>query len=187
MRGGDEFCSRICCGLDMHTADFAALPPRINVECERTAGIPWESFVPNYAQYPHNFKPVISYLVASVCHWCRAKFPQANFADSHPFWASQFWRGDWCNRIYGEECDGILTGILHCRTDGMRATGIPAQVRLGIDFSEVSKRVDLLANTVETFVGGTRESLLEELWIRIDRKIDDCLAPIKEVLTQVIR
>ena len=61
------------------------------------------------------------------------------------------------------------------------------QVQLGIDFSEVSKRVDLLANTVETFVGGTRESLLEELWIRIDRKIDDCLAPIKDVLTQVIR
>ena len=61
------------------------------------------------------------------------------------------------------------------------------QVQLGIDFSEVSKRVDLLANTVETFVGGTRESLLEELWVRIDRKIDDCLAPIKEILTQVRR
>ena len=153
MRGGDEFCSRICCGLDIHSTDFAALPPRINTSCERNIRIPWEQFVPNYAQYPNSFKGVIPYLVATICYQCQQEFPQRSFPNTHPFWSSVFWRGNWAERICGADGDGILMGNLHCRIDDMRATGIPAQVRLGIDFAEVSKRVDYLAETVEAFVG----------------------------------
>jgi hypothetical protein len=64
-RGGDEYCSRVCAGLDPNTSAFCVLPPRLNSEVHELSP-PWEQFVFNYEKYPPGFKTSVPYLVTCV-------------------------------------------------------------------------------------------------------------------------
>ncbi len=91
MTGGDELCSRVCAGFDLHSPDFSLLPPHFSDEF--STSFCWSTIVPNYVHYPACFKTVIPYLVASVCYQVKTGWLEANFPVCHPFYQSEFWRG----------------------------------------------------------------------------------------------
>jgi hypothetical protein len=65
-RGGDEYCSRVCAGFDVHSDDFATLPAHFTQDLLRS--INWSDFVWNHNSYPHGFQSAIAWLVVSVVH-----------------------------------------------------------------------------------------------------------------------
>ena len=104
MRGGDEFCSRICAGLDLQSLDFSILPPHFSAHV--LEDIDFSAFVPNYDLYEDSFKTAIPFLVASVCYQVSTGWLDANLG-AHPIQYSAFVRQGWSRRL-SEEGNIIL-------------------------------------------------------------------------------
>jgi hypothetical protein len=141
-RGGDEFCSRICAGFDLHSDDFATLPAHFSRDVLRT--IDWSDFVWNYSRYSIGFQSAVPWLVASVVLQWQNGWIREHFPDFHPLFDSPFYKQGYLQRL---STDGnIVTATMFCGDCGLRATGIPAQVR-------IAKEVDSLVKQQSTLMG----------------------------------
>jgi hypothetical protein len=144
MRGGDEFCSRICCGLDLQTLDFSILPPHFTSEVLDT--IQFESFVPNYDMYEDSFKTAIPFLVASVCYQIQTGWIDTNL-HGHPIYYSMFWRQGW-GRLLSQP-GKISVHRSRCPCCDMSATGVPGIVNIASKVHENTTQLEDFGDKIE--------------------------------------
>jgi len=141
-RGGDEFCSRICAGFDVHSDDFATLPAHFRRDTLRT--IDWSEFVWNYSRYSIGFQSAVPWLVASVVLQWQNGWIREHFPDFHPLFDAPFYKQGHLLRL--STPGNIVTATMFCADCGLRATGIPAQVR-------IAREVDCLVKQQSTLMG----------------------------------
>ena len=183
MNGGDELCSRVCAGFDLHSPDFSLLPPHF--PCEFIAAFDWSMIVCNYECYPECFKTVIPFLVASVCYQVKTGWVAKHFPPQHPLFGSTFWRSGRCDKIIDDT--DILTGHLFCPVTGMRATGIPHHHVIGKQVGElVAEQSMMRAKFEECIGGGDGASLAEHVSQRVTGALDIKLESTLEMRLQAM-
>jgi len=166
-RGGDEFCSRVCAGLDIQDNNFGILPPHFREAI--VEDIPWSDFVWNYKKMDPAFRSVVPYCIASLVWQCKKGWVKKNLPDNHPIWSSQFILHRFDERL--EADTDLHCGHLFCSDCGMRATGIPAQVRLSYEIAGIAaqqrKQMDLLQELLGTGNRPLSQIISEEVKAKI--------------------
>jgi hypothetical protein len=147
MHGGDEFCSRICAGLDMQAKRFAVFPPHFNRDfLDR---VDFSDFVYNYNSYDPCFQTCVPFLVAAVAYQWSTGWIAANLPGNHPLFSSPCVR----RRHMEELASHVDVSILHCGDCGMRATGIPSVVRIAMDLEALTLRQSEMARELRNVMG----------------------------------
>jgi hypothetical protein len=166
-RGGDEFCSRVCAGLDIQDNNFGILPPHFREAI--VEDIPWSDFVWNYKKMDPAFRSVVPYCIASLVWQCKKGWVKKNLPDNHPIWSSQFILHRFDERL--EADTDLHCGHLFCSDCGMRATGIPTQVRLSYEIAGIAaqqrKQMDLLQELLGTGNRPLSQIISEEVKAKI--------------------
>lgn len=68
--GGDQLCGRAATGLPLTDAEFAILPPHLNISEGSILTLnQWNQILPGYSSYYlESFRPVIPFLLASLVY-----------------------------------------------------------------------------------------------------------------------
>jgi len=180
MRGGDEFCSRICCGLDMQSLDFSILPPHFTPEVLDATD--FSTFVPNYELYEDSFKTAIPFLVASVCYQIQTGWIDQNL-HGHPIYYSSFWRHGWGRTLSQAGNISVYRG--RCPCCELTATGVPGIVNIAsrvhdntAQLEEFGDKVEDLRTCLIECLGGDDSSTLahkvtSDVLSQLSSQIDD--------------
>jgi hypothetical protein len=177
MHGGDEFCSRICAGLDMQAKEFAVLPPHFNSAfLDR---VDFSDFVWNYNSYDPCFQTCVPYLVAAVAYQWSKGWIEANFPGNQPLFSSPCVR----RRHMGELASHVDVPILHCGDCGMRATGIPSVVRIAMDLESLTLRQSEMAREFRNVMGNDDGRSLSKTVVS---QIEEHLATMTERFLDVL-
>jgi len=177
-RGGDEFCSRVCAGLDIQDNNFGILPPHFREDIVNT--IPWHEFVWNYNKMDPNYRSVVPYCVASVVYHYKTGWIRENIPATHPLWGSQFIVHKYHVRLGKEE--DLVVGHLLCSDCGMRATGIPAQVRLGYEIAGIAEQQQRQMELLKELLGNGSRPLSDVVSEEIKAHLQEDSASIREKL-----
>jgi hypothetical protein len=148
--GGDEFCSRICAGMNLQGPDFALLPAHFTVDF--LPHIDFSEFVWNYNLYDPCFQTTVPYLVAAVAYQWSTGWIRENFPGNHPLFTSPIIRNN--HMVNLVEAGNIVTPTLLCADCGMRATGIPSSVRISMDLNQLAIKQEKMEQTFQAVIGG---------------------------------
>ena len=119
-QGGDQLCGRAASGLTLTSTEFASLPPHFDTRDGSILTVAeWENIVPGYIDYfPSDFRPVISYLLASLIHhkqWLMCTLPE-----EHPLFLSTVW----ISGVMEKLAPKVLCGNGRNEFSGLTATGV---------------------------------------------------------------
>lgn len=136
----DQLCGRTLSLLPIIDERFGTLPPHFNKEALKTLTVEFMTQVmPGYSTFPIEFKPVLSYLLASVIY--HEEFLRRELHPQHPLWNS---------RLYTSNVDicflraNIIVGKFSCDSTGMQATGVPPHVVQDGKLRAMSDRIEQL-------------------------------------------
>jgi len=149
MHGGDEFCSRICAGMDLQSKSFAMLPPHFNRRF--LEGVDFSDFVWNYNTYDTCFKTTVPFLVAAVVYQWSTGWIKENFPPNHPLFESPIVLQGHMARL--AQPQHISVPNLQCSCCGMRATGIPQAVKIAMDIDNLASTQEDLKNDLRSLLG----------------------------------
>ena len=92
--GGDQFVGRVVCGLNNTSIDFQTLPPHFITNTLIT-NEEWNQILPNYNDYPHCFKQVALFLLASIVY--HEDYLRSNLCSKHPLFIFMLFIFIWFN------------------------------------------------------------------------------------------
>jgi hypothetical protein len=128
--GGDQFTGRVVCGLPNTDLAFRTLPPHFNREFDIDESR-WSEILPGYAEYPHAFKQVAVYLLASILYheaWLRQ-----NISSQHPIFSSYLFQSG-----YAAEFRKYVV----IESDRLPPTGIPTHLTITNELYSISQSVN---------------------------------------------
>ena len=143
-QGGDQLCGRAASGLNITNNEFSSLPPHFDTRNGSILTVnEWDNILPGYSTfYPALFRPVISFLLASVVHhrnWLITTLPQ-----SHPLFNTRLWTSGIINRLV----PWVLTGSGRNSTSLLTATGIPPHILLANEIAKVDEKLESVKATL---------------------------------------
>jgi hypothetical protein len=122
--GDDQMCGRLLAGLEFTSINFAALPPHFPIETLLMfTPTVWDSIYPGYGSLPQTFKPVMTFLVASIIF--HEQYLRETLNESHPIFKCGVFEG---NPILDDLRTSVLTGIAKCPVTGMSASGTDVSI-----------------------------------------------------------
>jgi hypothetical protein len=159
--GGDQVCGRAATGLKITDPSFAALPPHFDL----TNGPPltveqWDEVLPGYSSfYPNKFKPVLTYLLASLVY--HRDFLQQRLHPSHPLFHQRVWRSGILVQLQSK----VLCGRFINEVSGLEASGVPPHIVIANQLMKVEARLkaveeDLLKR-IEELPEALKRSIME--------------------------
>jgi len=153
--GGDQLCGRAASGLDITNNEFASLPPHFNNQNGTILTIAeWEDILPGYSTfYPAQFRPVISFLLASVVyhrHWLVSTLNR-----SHPLFNTRLWTSGIIERL----STLILVGTGRHPISLLTATGIPPHILLANEIAKVESKLESMKIDLMTRLDALPEEL----------------------------
>jgi hypothetical protein len=177
--GGDQVVGRAVSGLPCNSEYFAALPPHFSSEdLILLDHVGWERILPGYSHFPCGFQRTIPFLFASLCYhhdWLRT-----NLSAEHPLWKQPLFTrsiNEFTGNIMTVFSEKVLSGIFHCSTSGISATGIPSHLLIVSEMENLKRVVIGLTSKIELLESGLSET--------IQQKLDSLGTIIQEVPEQV--
>ena len=142
--GGDQLCGRAATGLDITNNDFASLPPHFNNQNGTILTVAeWDDILPGYSTfYPALFRPVISYLLASVVY--HRSWLLSTLSETHPLFNTRMWTSGIINRL----APLVFTGTGRNPVTLLTATGIPPHILLANEIAKVNDKVENMKETL---------------------------------------
>jgi len=138
--GGDQFTGRVVSGLPNTSTQFSILPPHF-VEGFNITRDDWVTILPSYEQFPHSFKQVVIYLLASLVYHCN--WIENNLPCSHPFFNSLVYTSGKLT----EFDDYIYKDLAH-PTPAMSPSGIPPHLTLSNELKCVTEKLNELKKEI---------------------------------------
>jgi len=136
--GGDQLCGRAASGLDITNNEFATLPPHFNNQNGPILSIAeWDDILPRYSTfYPAQFRPVISFLLASIVH--HRHWLVSTLNRSHPLFNTRLWTSGIVERL----STLVLVGTGRHPLSLLTATGIPPHILLANEIAKVDNKLE---------------------------------------------
>ncbi len=160
-QGQDQFTGRCCTGISTMDPKFAELPPHFHP----SLSIDFKSILPCYDQLPLSFRPVLPFLLASLCNG--EEFLVKNLNPKHPFFSAPVWT----QRVIHQMKGHVRTGSISNHETGLVATGIPPSVILNGKVETVSEQMELMRNqfmvTLENGLKAMPKAVVEEVSNRV--------------------
>ena len=148
--GGDECVGRAAAGLPFDN-NFGMLPPRFSAQTISLLDeIGWEHIFPDWKKYPARFQRVLKLIFPSLVK--HEKFLRETLPHAHPLWSTQLFtsrvtHNDDTFFIIEKFRDKLLDPS---NNDGMVATGIPYEIKLGIEMAALRKEINDLRELMPT-------------------------------------
>lgn len=164
--GMDRSVGRSLTGVDVDSEDYTALPPRF------TPGfvIPENqllAMVPGLNNYPACFQKAILLLIASVVYhsdWLKDNLPK-----NHPYFTSFMYRQNMAQALKPH----IITGNLFKNNDSMEVTGVPENIRLGLNIKHLKASMDNKFEHMQEKLEGLRSELNDTLSNELPTKLTE--------------
>ena len=143
--GGDEVVGRAAAGLPFDT-NFGILPPRFSVADQQLLDqIGWHNIFPEWVKYPARFQRVLKLIFPSLVF--HEKYLREELPAAHPLWNTLLFTKS--VKINGESffiVERFRSRVLPLTdTEGMVATGVPYEIKLGIQLNTINEKVNTLA------------------------------------------
>ena len=159
-QGGDQLCGRAATGLDITTPEFASLPPHFN---NQNGAIvltvaEWNEILPGYSTfYPPQFRPVVSYLLASIVY--HKQWLATTLHHNHPLFNTRLWTSGIVDRL----APMVLSGSRRNSVSLLTATGIPPHILLANKIAKLDDKVDSLRLDLMTRLDSLPKELISTM------------------------
>lgn len=143
---GDQYCGRTVAGLNIMSAEFAALPPHFPPNSIATET--FDSLFPAFSG-DEQFRGVLSLLLASAVH--HVPFLRQSFPRRHKIFSSALFSE---KRLLKDLTQEVHFGI---SSPHLRATGLPPHIAIVLELQGIKSGLENLAPTLVEEIGQTLE------------------------------